>query len=350
MDFGTLLRSLLGVPPQSGSPSPGEAPAFQPGTQFTLGNPGPATPLNTPPAPTPGLGSALSGLFPVQASPQAPQGPQGTSDSGEAVVEHNPVFHSQVHGHNLLGILGDAFLAQAGRPLQYAPRVQQAREAEALQNLTSNPDQAIHRLASVNAPVALQLYNSHSDDARQQAIADAQVRAAGDVHQQIGYARLGSILSTANPQNYSRVRDIANTVAQQYGIDMPVDLPQTYDEKALDNARNAFVPVPTQEQQDARDFYRQQMMTYRRDSMASREQIAAANRGAANTRAAGAQAGATARTNITTNAANGRAARGLAETARGNNLRYKAAGARQQRRNLVPQFDAAGNLVGVTAH
>lgn len=348
MDFGSLLKSLIGIPQQGGGSSGDEAPAFHPGVPLTLGNPGAPTPMNAPPAPTPGLGSALSGLFPVQA-PQAPQGPAGDAIGQDVTVEHAPVFHSQVHGHNILGMIGDAFLAQAGRPLQYAPHVQQMQDAEALQNLTTNPDQAIRRLAQENPEMALRLYNSHSDDTRQQAIADAQIRAAQDTHEGIGRSRIGSLVSTMNAQNYDQVRQHVNTVAGQYGVDAP-DLPSTYDEKAVNSALNAFVPVPTQDQLDSRELYRAQMMQYRRDSLQSREQIAAANRGAANSRASGAQAGADRRTRITTDAANGRSAAGVAETHYGHNLTYKVQAGRNTRGNVTIQRNAAGDVIGIIRH
>jgi len=152
-----LLGAALGVP-QAAEAAP-----------VATGAPVQASPLPVPPGVTAPAGGAVAAPEPdIQVTnnhippPNLRQG-----------IVHGGLFGLGHTGGNILGILGDAFLTQAGHAPQYAPRLQQAREAEALQDFQTDPVGALQKYGMINPQDMLHQTDVMHDNQRQQAAADS---------------------------------------------------------------------------------------------------------------------------------------------------------------------------------
>lgn len=149
-------------------------------------------------------------------------------------------------GGNILGLLGDAFLAQAHDPAQYAPRLQQLRESEALQNYSSDPMQALQQYSQVNPQGALPAYNQLLDNNRQQALAANTIQTGNQQRQDLADKRGYALLGAATADNYPQVKAQYEKYYAGKGMEPPVDLPGTFDGAKLKALQMAGIPAPDQ--------------------------------------------------------------------------------------------------------
>lgn len=213
------------------------------------------------PAPLPVPGVSPSPLN-NQSVPPPPAAPQGEPD---IVVGGNPIDKPKVHplfggglfstgrtGGNILGILGDAFRAQAGLDPMYAPKLQQARDAEALQNFQSDPTASLDKYLMTNPDKAVGAINTYQDNDRANRATTAVLRDKDLDYENAMRGRVGSMLYAANEKTFPQVLARAQAYADSKGLN--IKLPQTWDE-AQAWARED-VPVKDQIAGDALAAYR----------------------------------------------------------------------------------------------
>ena len=228
-------------------------------------------------APLPVPGAAPSPLN-TQAIPPAPA--PADAAGPDIVVGGNPIDKPKLHplfggglfqtgktGGNILGILGDALRAQAGLDPMYAPKLQQAREGEALQNFQSDPTGALDKFLLVNPEKALGAINTNQDNDRANRATTAVLRDKDLDYENAIRGRAGSMLYAANEKTFPQLRAQAEAYLKSKGI-TDVQLPNTWEE-AQGWARGE-VPVDKQMNADATADYRDQMLDVRRADSAAR--------------------------------------------------------------------------------
>lgn len=132
-------------------------------------------------------------------------------------------------GGNILGLLGDAFLAQAGRPAQYAPRLQQRREAEALQGFTQDPMGGAEALGQVNTEAGRDMYGDVvTAQTRQQAQA---LREAHELEARRTRAHqiAASLAASADESTWPRVRQAILSTFRSRNVEPDVEIPESWD-------------------------------------------------------------------------------------------------------------------------
>lgn len=241
--------------------------------------------------------SAPSAPSPGQTPPIAP--PPGGNEYPEIVVQNDPLPKSKYKtgiiqgflrpgstGGNILGALGDAFLTQAGHAPRYAPRLQQLREAEALENFGSDPAQAAALMTQVNPDASLKMYSEIGDERRAEAenarreaenerasaLQAAKLRQAEQEYGETIDARAIAMLGNANAKTYPAIRQRALDYFKKHNRQPPFELPETFDEASVQAIRMSQVPVGKQmELADRRSYQQAQAQTGRQRAAAQAE-------------------------------------------------------------------------------
>lgn len=143
---------------------------------------------------------------------------------------------------NLLEILGDAVLIHGGMSPMFAQNKKEDNLQAAMEGFTTEPLEAIRRIAQVDPKAAWTLYNQHQDNVR----ADEQAASLRDDRRERGYNRIGAMLGAARPETWEKMRPVIERYAQSRGIDV-ADLPTEYDPDALDVWRMGSLSVDDQE-------------------------------------------------------------------------------------------------------
>lgn len=182
---------------------------------------------------------------------------------GTSAPQHEGMFGIKGLGRNILGVLGDAFLMQAGRDPIYRQKVQQEQMGDALSGFTDNPLAAIQRLADLGqGKVANELFDSYSERGnnaiKTRAQADRDTAAAANDQYDLENNRLNNLrglLSTADATSYPALLAIARRRAQQDGVDISM-LPDQYDKGMLDAFVEAGIRPEKRMEADALERYR----------------------------------------------------------------------------------------------
>lgn len=154
--------------------------------------------------------------------------------------EHHGLFGTKGTLRDVLGVLGDAFLAQGGRAPIYAPRRQQERESDALAGFVQNPAKAIQSLATVNPDAALNLYNNWQNQnyrndslASQEKFKQMQIDAAAQARAADNYDKgsklFGQVMGGATPETYERMKPLLQRAKDVYGLGDEFEIPDSYD-------------------------------------------------------------------------------------------------------------------------
>lgn len=204
-------------------------------------------------------------------------GQPALQSSPEAVVEATPpidrrgMFGVRGTARDIIGVLGDAFLTQAGRNTVYAPRRQMEREADAQQEFTHDPMSAIERLSRENPAAARDMFNDYQlNQVRQR-----QQRAADTLFENTTHDRATRLFQGVTEQSWPRVRQQALNYYSARGLTPPVEIPESFDQGFVDMLRSSAVPTDRQIDDDALADYRSEGLNVRRQAI-----------NAANTRAA----------------------------------------------------------------
>jgi hypothetical protein len=146
-----------------------------------------------------------------------------TNNRREGLVR-NGTFSLGRTGGNILGILGDALLAQGGRDPIYQPRLQRAREADALIDLTDDPHRAISQMTQVNPDKAAVMFDRQQVLDSNNALRQSQINTAENEHRDSTNQRALAYIGAATPQTLPRILDIARKIYADAGIEPPFDI------------------------------------------------------------------------------------------------------------------------------
>lgn len=252
-----ILRLLMGAH------NPGLLPQGQDGAAPGL----PVPPGATPPPPAAPLNNQNLPTDPSAAGPDIVIGGQPIDPAKVRSGILGGTFGVGRTGGNILGLLGDAFLTQAGRDPQYAPRLQQAREAEALQNYQSDPTGALDKFLAVNPEKALGAINTNQDNQRADKATNAILRDKDQGYEDAIRSRASSMLYSANEKTWPAVRAQALAYAKSKGIEL--DIPETWE--GAQQWAQSDVPVKDRMSNDATAAYRAATLDQRARDSAARE-------------------------------------------------------------------------------
>lgn len=164
------------------------------------------------------------------AADQAPAETQGEDIVAEARPVHKGIFGIQGTARNILGVLGDAFLTQAGHKPRYAETRDREKMSDALggsQDFMSNPLEAIRKLNAAGYPEqAQELFKNYAtlqinSDTKG---AQAQLNQAKLENERArGYGILGAMANprSLNEKTFAQMVPIMIAKAQRSGIDIP---------------------------------------------------------------------------------------------------------------------------------
>lgn len=181
---------------------------------------------------------------------------------------HGGTFQIGHTGGNILGLIGDALRGQAGLDPMYAPRVQTARDAEALQNFSTDPLAALQKLTMTNPGAALPAFNQYYDNQRADKATNTAVRDKDAEYEDKANDAVGAMLYGANEKTFPQVLARAKAFAARRGIDVS-ELPGTWDDaKSWALGR---VPVDKQEGIEGLNAYRDASVDARNAATAARD-------------------------------------------------------------------------------
>ena len=145
----------------------------------------------------------------VNAAPP-PQRTAPPQDFSQEVTPRSGMFGVKGTLRDVLGLLGDAFLVNAGRNAVYAPKRQQEKESDAIYGFTENPMEAAERLGTHNAQAGMGLYDKAIDNQVRQ----AQVESMGAARESQVEQRKADLIK--NLRNYAaRALQEADTPEKQ---------------------------------------------------------------------------------------------------------------------------------------
>lgn len=173
-------------------------------------------------------------------------------------------------GGNILGILGDAFLTQAGHDPRYQPRVREAREAEALAGFSDNPEEAINRLITISPDKGLLQQQNITENAQRQAGIDIRQKQVNDEYENNTHTRAGALIGAATKENYPAMRKRYYDYYVARGITPMVELPETFKEAQLLALRKAGMSPEDQATIEEREAYHNAVVNNQRYAEAGR--------------------------------------------------------------------------------
>jgi hypothetical protein len=141
------------------------------------------------------------------------------------------------HSPTILGALADAFLQSRGLGPAFAQNREMANMQEALQNMTTDPLQAIKRVAKIrgHADDAFKMYNTYVDNKRTQDNLDRQNKIIDLRNDDYINQMVAGMMNRANPDTWSQMRDLAIKRAQARGYTGDIDslIPEQYDPDSI---------------------------------------------------------------------------------------------------------------------
>jgi hypothetical protein len=163
----------------------------------------------------------------------------------EGLVRKGPFSMGQTGG-NILGILGDALLIGGGRDPIYQPRLQRAREAEALIDYVDDPERALANLSQINPARAAELTDKLRERQSLQEVRDAQIREADDEYNMLTHDRALAYLGAATEKTYPAIKQVVDRWYADRGVEPLFDLPDQWDETTIASIASGGIPIAKQ--------------------------------------------------------------------------------------------------------
>jgi hypothetical protein len=157
---------------------------------------------------------------------------------------------------SFLSKLVDGVLMAGGNKPVLRQKFEHNQLVDAMEGFADDPLAAIKRVARHNPDAAYKMYNSYMDDQRADKIATRQVNNLDMRNNEYFLDRMGGMLGTATAENYPQVKAMVQRYANARGVQLPFELPETYDETAITAIRMGEVPVAKQLQMDDMREYR----------------------------------------------------------------------------------------------
>ena len=175
----------------------------------------------------------LDSLFEQYSSPDYRGQVSGNIQAPQADITgpaHKGMFGVKGGLRDALGVLGDAFLLQAGRDPMYAPARKNERIGDVLQGYGVDPVAAINEISAIDPAAGMKLRDQYASEELAKAKL-AQEQNDTRFKQEGQFAeRIGGLLLRANEKTYGPMLANAKRRAESLGIGHVLDgLPDTYD-------------------------------------------------------------------------------------------------------------------------
>lgn len=209
----------------------------------------------------------LAGFQAGQAMPQEAQGipppmqpqPPQADETVAAIppIERRGMFGVRGTARDIIGAIGDAFLAQGGRQAVYQPRRQMEREADAQQEFTRDPMAAIERLSRENPAGARDMYNDHVlNEARAQ-----QARNARMLYENTTRDRAARIGRGGSAEDWPRRAEALRRYYDARGVEPSEPIPDVFDQGYVDRMTQGALDVDDQVDNENLADYRTQQIS-----------------------------------------------------------------------------------------
>lgn len=220
------------------------------------------------------LGGNMPGFQGLQVEQDMPQGGVGEDivASSRQPLEHKGMFGLSGTPRNILGLLGDAFLVQAGKDPLYQGVRQAERYGDAMLNFEDDEVGSIAKARAVDPKRAGEDWKQYQDntianlkEAREAAkmgfdIANATEKQAWD-----RYKHQGEVLDRASrifhgpavdAESYPHIKKLYEQYLSEQGVSSPVSLPDTYDANAVQRAISQGLSIEDAAQLKGNEAYR----------------------------------------------------------------------------------------------
>lgn len=148
-----------------------------------------------------------------------------------------------------LGKLGDALSLVGGGGTPFKDKRDGENMRDAISNFASDPLTAIRHMARIpgHEKEALALYEHYTDNQRQQGNLDRQNEIFDMKKGELVNDRIASMMGAANPGSWSKMRDLAQTYADKYHVDITGLIPKDYDADSIEYIRQGAIKPKDQE-------------------------------------------------------------------------------------------------------
>lgn len=148
-----------------------------------------------------------------------------------------------------LGKLGDALSVMSGGGTPFKDKRDEENMQNAISNFASDPLTAIRHIARIpgHQKEALALYEHYNDNQRQQGNLDRQNNIFDMKKEELVYNRVAGMMGAANPGSWAKMRNLAQTVADKYKVDITGLIPEAYDADSIEYIRQGAIKPKDQE-------------------------------------------------------------------------------------------------------
>lgn len=150
--------------------------------------------------------------------------------------EHKGMFGVKGTLRDLLGMVGDAFLAQSGGKPVYAPVRQQEKLSDSMAGFVQDPVKAISAMSQVDPEAAFKLYQEWQANNYKNDMVDLRKNAntvdsnTADDKRYDQYSKLFSqYMGAATPDTYERIKPLLETFKQRGGLGEDFEIPDAFD-------------------------------------------------------------------------------------------------------------------------
>lgn len=153
------------------------------------------------------------------------------------------------HKPTILGAIADAYLMSQGMKPGFSINRNQNDMISAMKGFTDNPERAIKRISQIPGmqEKAFDYYNTVDDNRRLQANLDRQNDVFDMKKEELVYNRVASMMGAANESTWSKMRDLAQSVANKYKVDISGLVPEQYDPDSIEYIRQGAIKPKDQE-------------------------------------------------------------------------------------------------------
>lgn len=153
------------------------------------------------------------------------------------------------HKPTVLGAIADAYLMSQGMKPSFSQNRNQNDAISAMQGFTNDPMKAIKRLSQIPGmqEKAFDYYNTVDDNRRLRDNLDRQNNIFDMKKEELVYNRVASMMGAANEGTWNKMRDLAQSMANKYGVDISGLVPETYDPDSVEYIRQGAIKPKDQE-------------------------------------------------------------------------------------------------------
>lgn len=143
--------------------------------------------------------------------------------------------------------LGDAVLVYDDEEPAFANATRERNMRSAMEGFTQDPINAIRRISQIDPKLALELHERYTDNSRQERSVKRQEQLFDFKLEEAVVDRVANAMGAATPETWAQMRQQMINYAKNKGVTLPYDIPEVYDENAINFIRYGELPIVKQE-------------------------------------------------------------------------------------------------------